>query len=336
MDVMGNGNAATATATDANAAQATGATQAAAVPADSKLRENFEYNRKYFAPGERAQAEELLQRLINGRDPANPNGLRANVSKDNPAGDPVNVVLYGYKGATKVAEWPEGAGVQLLPLSRNVPAKKVEGQTEEAKAQRKHFGLLAWPFYPLDQVMNAKDGAQFIADLWTASQADLTLQPLRGTKVALELLGTMQKVKRSDGTEEMVPYVLDDALDSVPKSLADYLAIGSQERGIMKPFNELGPDLLDQLKKTYKSLSPINLPVFRQLLSVKAIAMQMFGPLEERGLFVKLLNILANAAVQKGMSREVFDNWLRDRDTATAQTDTADDDDAALAKLSIG
>lgn len=299
-------------------------------------RESFAFDRKYFGPGEREEAAKLVQRLVDGADPANPNGLRANVTKESPAGDAINVVMYGYKGGKKVADWPADAGIQVLPLSRN--KKKtvtVDGKATEV-SERTHYGVLVTPYYPLAAIMAAQGGPEYIADLWTSAQADLTLQPLRGPKVALEMLGQMQKVKRADGSEEMVPFELGDVLDAIPTTVANYLAIGQTERGVMKAFNQLGPDLLDQLKKTYKSLAPINKDVFKELLRVKATALQMYEKLENAGLFVKLLDILGNAAVQKGLSREIFDQWKAERDTATVASDEPEDVDAALAGLSIG
>lgn len=304
-------------ATNIGDTTSTDATTTTAEPEDT--REVIPYSRTFFPATDKAKAAELIGKMLN-----------KTAVDDNK--QPIKLEVYGYKSdGTKVLEWPEPAGVMFLPFARNrETTQTVDGKPETVK-QRVYYGYLVWPWYDFKLAMAHKDGEQFFADLWADKQADMAMLPLR--KAPFENLGKTVKVKLADGTEVQKAFELD--LSSVPVTLDKYLSIGGAERGIVKPFAEIGPKILDALKKKYPFLAPVNIHVFRQLLSVKAIAMQMFPKVETAGLFVAVIKKLSETAVKAGQSRELFDRWIETRDTATVATEADSDISSDLSDLAI-
>lgn len=245
----------------------------------------FEYNeaREFFMPDESAKAE------------ARVNEIASNLP---------NITVLSFDG-----EWPEGAGVCILPLSRNEKVKDAQGQEQ---SMRKLHAIQVWPWHTLASIRNSAGGEAYIEQVIRAEQAASILNPMR-----------RQRWEKGEFD-----------VSSCPVSLQDHIEGMRQDKGVIAPYMEACKVLLPQLKEKSKIFAAFTPQYLRTLLQSKPMAMQFNAKLEEKGFFVELINTLKQiTTLQKG-NTEIYDRWIATRDAEQeVSVDDLDLDDLDLNKL---
>lgn len=190
-------------------------------------------------------------------------------------------------------DWPEGAGMAILPLARNETLHK--GTKDEVTARR-CFAVMVWPYWGLDAVMSHENGAKYLASIIEADQAARILNPMR--KQAWE-------EGKFDPT-------------SCPKSLADHIEGMAADGGAVKSYNELAKVMLPSLKGMSPVFKNFNPALLRQYLSNAPLARSFSAEIEDSGFWVKIIEEMKAAAIKANMNAEVFDQWLATRNEQQA------------------
>lgn len=217
------------------------------------------------------------------------------------------------KGEAKYAivpwegDWPEDAGISVLPLARNFTFNK---GTADEKTERVCYAVEVWPYWELDAVMKHPKGAEYLSQIIRADQAARILNPMR--------------------KQDWEHGKFDPA--GCPKTLNDHIEGMAADGGAVKTYNEMAKLLLPSLRNmavVFKNFTPAYL---RQLLSNAAVARTFSAKLEDGGFWLQIIDQMEAEAKKQGLNAEIFQTW---RDTRNQQAEV-DLDQLDLSKLSFG
>jgi hypothetical protein len=127
---------------------------------------------------------------------------------------------------------------------------------------------------------------------------------------------------------------LNELSEQMPTTLEGYITSSRETAGgAIETFNDLARGLIDSLAKKNRAWSRARLTKqeLKAAMASRAFAADTYPALEDRGegkesLFVMALNFGIQVATSKGLSVEIFERWLLQRDE-TKLTTGADDED---------
>lgn len=129
-----------------------------------------------------------------------------------------------------------------------------------------------------------------------------------------------------------------DAVDSMPKTLEDYITSDRGAGGILQAYEDLWRPIKNNMGKLSRSwrLANLSKKELRRALESAAYALEYYPTLEETkqgSLFVFALNGLIVTAKKQGLDPTIFERWLANRDEATIDIKDDDEDDFDESKL---
>lgn len=229
----------------------------------------YEGERYVFGPAEMDKAGELAQKIN------------------------ATVPVIQYPGAN----WPNGAGVALIPMANTQKRTVlVDGKPTEEKYRKTH-AVLAWPIFPLDQIIAlGAEGAKYLENLTQADQMQRILGPIR-----------KQEWDNLDKLD----------LSSIVDTLQAHIEGQQAGQGIVKAFNDAAIKLLPSLKKMHKLFAAFTPQQLRQYLSSKALATAFNADIEAKGFWLGIIDKLEAITKEAGGPVEIYQQWRDTRDEAT-------------------
>lgn len=123
-----------------------------------------------------------------------------------------------------------------------------------------------------------------------------------------------------------------DAVESMPKTLEDYITSDRGAGGILQAYEDLWRPIKNNMAKLSRPwrLANLSKKELRRALESAAYASQYYPTLEETkqgSLFVFALNGLIQTAKKQGLDPTIFERWLANRDEATIEVKDDDDEE---------
>lgn len=121
-----------------------------------------------------------------------------------------------------------------------------------------------------------------------------------------------------------------DVVDSMPKTLADYITSNRESGGMLQAFEDLWRPIKNNMGKLSRSwrLANLSKKELRRGMESAAYASEYYPTLEETkqgSLFVFALNGLIQTAKKQGLDPTIFERWLESRNEKTIEV--AEDED---------
>lgn len=230
------------------------------------------------------------------------------------------------RGVSGLGQDENGALVfdsELFPESMDIHIAVLTERGEGAGSSAVK-AIVVYPTPRLDDILANDTGRKWVAD---RIETELNRVAVRG-------------LRAKDADMQSI-----ELLDSMPKSLADYV---TSNRGggstLLQAFEEFWRPIKTGLGKLSKAwrLANLSKKELKNAMSSKAYAEQYYPTLESvRGkdkdgnatvvsLFVLALQTFILEAKKAGMDSALFDQWLASRDTHTISDSDAEDDDEVL------
>ncbi len=129
-----------------------------------------------------------------------------------------------------------------------------------------------------------------------------------------------------------------DAVDSMPKSLDDYITSNREGSGLLQAYEELWRPIKNNMAKLSKpwKLAGLSKKELRRALESKAYAEEYYPTLEQfknGSLFVLALQGMIAQARKAGFDPTILERWLANRDEKKIDVTEEEDDEISLEDL---
>lgn len=203
----------------------------------------------------------------------------------------------------------EAAGVRVLAFSADPEAWPTEG-----------YEII------VERLSNRKDGVnvQKALIVWPIPTIDTLWEVNRETVEFYHRTEMAHRLKRHIRDEELT----DSAIKRMPRDASEFGAAGGASRKTTAVFNAVGLDALNTLKANIPALARFNLTKgeFRKCMESAPYALKFYKAIEEKGIFVKGIEVCARIAKTQGEDISIFETWAATRDQQTVDSDESLDD----------